>query len=139
MYLQHGSKDSHLCVDIYDEAGVGGGASGIAGGLLHPYSPKGPHLHSLVLGSLLLWHLIDAFRCSMTEIQMLGMLFLTNIVHYTFAVKLLWQGAECWEESLSLLNIAEQALLKQVKQGKGEILEDGESVIVRRRFVLRHV
>lgn len=90
--LLHGSKDSHLCVDIYDEAGIGGGASGIAGGLLHPYSPK---------------------------------------------VKLLWQGAECWEESLNLLNIAEQALLKLVKQGKGEILEDGESVIVRRRGILR--
>ncbi|PIN11374.1 D-amino-acid oxidase [Handroanthus impetiginosus] len=38
--LQHGSKESHLCVDIYDEVGVGGGASGVAGGLLHPYSPK---------------------------------------------------------------------------------------------------
>ncbi|KAG6410470.1 hypothetical protein SASPL_128531 [Salvia splendens] len=95
--LRHGSKDSHLSVDIYDEAGVGGGASGIAGGLLHPYSPK---------------------------------------VH-RFAVKLLWHGAECWEESLSLLNIAEQALLNLVNQGKGEIVEDGDSVIVRRRGILR--
>ncbi|XP_057767122.1 uncharacterized protein LOC130987562 [Salvia miltiorrhiza] len=90
--LRHGSKDSHLCVDIYDEAAVGGGASGIAGGLLHPYSPK---------------------------------------------VKLLWNGAECWDETLSLLNIAEQALLKLVNQGEGKILEDGESAIVRRRGILR--
>lgn len=27
-------------IDIYDEAGLGGGASGVSGGLLHPYSPK---------------------------------------------------------------------------------------------------
>lgn len=37
---------------------------------------------------------------------------------------------------MNLLNIAEQALL--VKQGKDEILEDGDSVIVRRRFVHSH-
>lgn len=29
-----------LNIDIYDEAGIGGGASGVSGGLLHPYSPK---------------------------------------------------------------------------------------------------
>ncbi|XP_058180721.1 uncharacterized protein LOC131299121 isoform X6 [Rhododendron vialii] len=29
-----------MCIDIYDEVGIGGGASGVAGGLLHPYSPK---------------------------------------------------------------------------------------------------
>ncbi|KAF8389176.1 hypothetical protein HHK36_025869 [Tetracentron sinense] len=34
------SKESHLCIDIYDEIGIGGGASGVSGGLLHPYSPK---------------------------------------------------------------------------------------------------
>jgi glycine/D-amino acid oxidase-like deaminating enzyme len=28
-------------VDLFDEAGIGGGASGVSGGLLHPYSPKG--------------------------------------------------------------------------------------------------
>ncbi|XP_059637813.1 uncharacterized protein LOC132279791 isoform X2 [Cornus florida] len=37
---QYGPKDLQLCVDIYDEAGIGGGASGVSGGLLHPYSPK---------------------------------------------------------------------------------------------------
>lgn len=30
-----------LSVDVYDEVGIGGGASGVSGGLLHPYSPKG--------------------------------------------------------------------------------------------------
>ncbi|XP_015694282.2 uncharacterized protein LOC102718657 [Oryza brachyantha] len=38
--LKHSSKDSRVRVDIYDENGVGGGASGVSGGLLHPYSPK---------------------------------------------------------------------------------------------------
>ncbi|KAH7841946.1 hypothetical protein Vadar_004436 [Vaccinium darrowii] len=38
--LQHSSKELPMCIDIYDEVGIGGGASGVAGGLLHPYSPK---------------------------------------------------------------------------------------------------
>ncbi|KAL5698797.1 hypothetical protein ACHQM5_029787 [Ranunculus cassubicifolius] len=38
--LQNVPKESHLCIDIYDEVGIGGGASGVAGGLIHPYSPK---------------------------------------------------------------------------------------------------
>ncbi|XP_073010077.1 uncharacterized protein [Typha latifolia] len=38
--LKHNAKESHICVDIFDENGVGGGASGASGGLLHPYSPK---------------------------------------------------------------------------------------------------
>ncbi|XP_068648817.1 uncharacterized protein [Aristolochia californica] len=38
--LKDSPKESNLCVDIYDEIGIGGGASGVAGGLLHPYSPK---------------------------------------------------------------------------------------------------
>lgn len=53
LYLQHSSEDSHICIDLYDEAGIGGGASGIAGGLLHPYSPKGSYLYSVVFDSLL--------------------------------------------------------------------------------------
>ncbi|KAK2993661.1 hypothetical protein RJ640_009476 [Escallonia rubra] len=40
IFLQHSPKDLHLCIDIYDEFGIGGGASGVSGGLLHPYSPK---------------------------------------------------------------------------------------------------
>ncbi|WJZ98265.1 hypothetical protein VitviT2T_016804 [Vitis vinifera] len=38
--LQHSSKELRVCIDIYDEVGIGGGASGVSGGLLHPYSPK---------------------------------------------------------------------------------------------------
>ncbi|GFP97056.1 hypothetical protein PHJA_001849700 [Phtheirospermum japonicum] len=85
----HGPKESNICVDIYDGVGIGGGASGVAGGLLHPYSPK---------------------------------------------VKLLWQGAELWNESLHLLNIAERAL---AKERRGETPENGESHIIRRRGILR--
>ncbi|KAL8497786.1 hypothetical protein ACS0TY_021208 [Phlomoides rotata] len=92
--LLHGCKESHLCVDVYDGVGIGGGASGIAGGLLHPYSPK---------------------------------------------VKLLWRGAECWQESLNLLNIAEGAIFKLINEGKYENPKIGESPIVRRRGILRPV
>ncbi|XP_052182092.1 uncharacterized protein LOC127794866 [Diospyros lotus] len=38
--LLHSPKELHVCIDIYDEVGIGGGASGVSGGLLHPYSPK---------------------------------------------------------------------------------------------------
>lgn len=38
---QSSGKDLGLHIDIYDEVGIGGGASGVSGGLLHPYSPKG--------------------------------------------------------------------------------------------------
>ncbi|KAK1395927.1 DAO domain-containing protein [Heracleum sosnowskyi] len=38
--LQHSPKENHVCIDIYDDVGIGGGASGVSGGLLHPYSPK---------------------------------------------------------------------------------------------------
>ncbi|VFR01389.1 unnamed protein product [Cuscuta campestris] len=38
--LQNSSKEAHLFIHIYDEIGTGGGASGVSGGLLHPYSPK---------------------------------------------------------------------------------------------------
>ncbi|XP_009587249.1 uncharacterized protein [Nicotiana tomentosiformis] len=38
--LQQSSEELNLRIDIYDEVGVGGGASGMSGGLLHPYSPK---------------------------------------------------------------------------------------------------
>ncbi|KZV28377.1 hypothetical protein F511_16745 [Dorcoceras hygrometricum] len=90
--LQHASEEIHLCVDIYDEAGVGGGASGVAGGLLHPYSPK---------------------------------------------AKLLWRGAECWKESLNLLNIAQDAILKKVNTAERETAQTCETQIVRRKGILR--
>ncbi|XVF48471.1 hypothetical protein PTKIN_Ptkin03bG0192900 [Pterospermum kingtungense] len=38
--LKESPKDLPLHIDLYDEAGIGGGASGVSGGLLHPYSPK---------------------------------------------------------------------------------------------------
>ncbi|CAN1166602.1 hypothetical protein LINPERHAP2_LOCUS26787 [Linum perenne] len=38
---QDSPRELNLRVDLYDEAGIGGGASGVSGGLLHPYSPKG--------------------------------------------------------------------------------------------------
>lgn len=45
-------KELSLSVDVYDEVGIGGGASGVSGGLLHPYSPKGK----------LLWHGAECWR-----------------------------------------------------------------------------
>ncbi|KAI7728546.1 hypothetical protein M8C21_001064 [Ambrosia artemisiifolia] len=38
--LERSATDLHVHVDVLDEVGIGGGASGVAGGLLHPYSPK---------------------------------------------------------------------------------------------------
>lgn len=38
--LSESSKELNICIDIYDEIGIGGGASGVSGGLIHPYSPK---------------------------------------------------------------------------------------------------
>ncbi|KAL4181415.1 hypothetical protein AMTRI_Chr12g237140 [Amborella trichopoda] len=62
--IEQSARELSLCIDIYDELGIGGGASGVAGGLLHPYSPK---------------------------------------------AKLLWKGAQCWEEAMVMLSIAEAA------------------------------
>ncbi|CAN6681365.1 unnamed protein product [Malus baccata var. baccata] len=49
------SKDSYIHVDIYDEVGIGGGVSGVSGGLLHPYSPK----------AKLLWRAADCWTESL--------------------------------------------------------------------------
>ncbi|GLT85392.1 hypothetical protein SLE2022_035830 [Rubroshorea leprosula] len=38
--LRNSPREMQLNIDIYDEVGIGGGASGVSGGLLHPYSPK---------------------------------------------------------------------------------------------------
>ena len=76
--LKLSPKDSNLRIDVFDEVGIGGGASGVSGGLLHPYSPK---------------------------------------------AKLLWRAAECWDEALRLLNVAEAAV-------------PDAAPIVRRRLVL---
>nr|BAD95350.1 putative D-amino acid dehydrogenase [Arabidopsis thaliana] len=50
--LKESPKELRLSVDVYDEVGIGGGASGVSGGLLHPYSPKGK----------LLWHGAECWR-----------------------------------------------------------------------------
>lgn len=34
--LKHSPKDSRVSVDVYDKNGIGAGASGVSGGLLHP-------------------------------------------------------------------------------------------------------
>lgn len=53
-----------------------------------------------------------------------------------FAVKLLWRAAECWKESLNLLNIAEDAYLKLASKGERETPLNCETQIVRRKYVL---
>ncbi|KAI5659059.1 hypothetical protein M9H77_27852 [Catharanthus roseus] len=88
--LQNSCKELQLSIDLYDEIGIGGGASGVAGGLLHPYSPK---------------------------------------------VKLLWRGAECWRETLKLLQVAEDT--EYCKFSGAEEEEVFQNSIVRRRGILR--
>lgn len=136
--MQHGPKDARLCVDIYDELGIGGGASGVSGGLLHPYSPKGshsysfrvwkgwtfPHSYVLFFPSFLclLRRLCFAFSWG-TDIKKIFARFSSSIQaagnwYWNFymafsycksTAKLLWRGAECWKECQKLLNIAETA------------------------------
>ncbi|KAB2618770.1 hypothetical protein D8674_014695 [Pyrus ussuriensis x Pyrus communis] len=57
--LKQSSKDSNIRVDIYDEVGIGGGASGVSGGLLHPYSPK----------AKLLWRAADCWTESLNPLS----------------------------------------------------------------------
>eukprot|EP00898_Chlorokybus_atmophyticus_P003870 jgi/Chlat1/4484/Chrsp29S04423 len=52
--LQHARTGVPVAVDLYDAVGIAGGASGVAGGLLHPYSPKGK----------LLWYGGEGFRAA---------------------------------------------------------------------------
>ncbi|KAI9076177.1 hypothetical protein K1719_041875 [Acacia pycnantha] len=80
-------KRLDLKIDLYDEVGIGGGASGIAGGLLHPYSPK---------------------------------------------VKLLWEGAQCWNDSINLLKIAEEVANSR-KCKVGESSENIETFVGHKR------
>ncbi|KAI4344244.1 hypothetical protein L6164_011492 [Bauhinia variegata] len=89
--LKHSPKELQLRIDIYDEVGVGGGASGISGGLLHPYSPK---------------------------------------------VKLLWEGAQCWKESIKLLRIAEAACVSEDCK-IGESAENMKAFAAQKRGILR--
>ncbi|PON67087.1 FAD dependent oxidoreductase [Parasponia andersonii] len=92
--LRESAKDLNLRIDIYDEIGIGGGASGISGGLLHPYSPK---------------------------------------------AKLLWRGAECWNECLKLLSVAESAAIdsQELDSAISDFDPHFHGLIVRKRGVLR--
>ncbi|XP_024978891.1 uncharacterized protein LOC112516117 isoform X2 [Cynara cardunculus var. scolymus] len=91
--LEQSPIELHICIDVLDEVGIGGGASGVSGGLLHPYSPK---------------------------------------------VKPLWRAAECWEESLRLLSIAETAISsKELGLNNGELAQNSNGFIARRRGILR--
>lgn len=129
-HIQNTSKELQLSIDLYDEIGIGGGASGVAGGLLHPYSPKGLCLLKIYRTPVLFLkaYLVSPFFKKLYTI-------LTSFFH--FAVKLLWQGAACWRESLKLLRVAEDADHYKASNG-----EEGEelfhSSIVRRRFVYTH-
>ncbi|ESW10422.1 hypothetical protein PHAVU_009G208100 [Phaseolus vulgaris] len=89
--LKQSPKELNLRVDVYDEVGIGGGASGMSGGLLHPYSPK---------------------------------------------VKLLWEGAQCWKESMELLRAAEEASVCKDYRTE-ESAEDMEAFVVHKRGILR--
>lgn len=81
--LKQSPKELQMRIDIYDEVGIGGGASGVSGGLLHPYSPK---------------------------------------------VKLLWEGAQCWKESMKLLRVAEEASVSKDCR-TGESAEDMKAFV----------
>ncbi|RYR20910.1 hypothetical protein Ahy_B03g066134 isoform B [Arachis hypogaea] len=86
--LKHSPKELDLRIDIYDEVGIGGGASGISGGLLHPYSPK---------------------------------------------VNLLWEGAQCWKDSIKLLKVAEEASVsRDCKIGQSD--ENTKAFAYQKRF-----
>ncbi|XP_015954152.1 uncharacterized protein LOC107478530 [Arachis duranensis] len=89
--LKHSPKELDLRIDIYDEVGIGGGASGISGGLLHPYSPK---------------------------------------------VNLLWEGAQCWKDSMKLLKVAEEASVsRDCKIGQSD--ENMKAFAYQKRGILR--
>lgn len=87
--------------------GIGGGASGISGGLLHPYSPKGTFLIFVLLQ---IYMLVCVCGCS----EFLSCHFMSILWNMLIGVvKPLWEGAQCWKESIKLLRIAEDASLSK--------------------------
>lgn len=48
--LQLSGESLQISVEVFDEEGIGAGASGVSGGLLHPYTPKGKLVWSGVEG-----------------------------------------------------------------------------------------
>lgn len=120
--MQHNPKDLHVCIDIYDEVGVAGGASGVSGGLLHPYSPKGNSAF------LFLHYSLQIFPELISD----GL-----IIKSLLPVKPLWRGVECWKESLKLLSIAEAAVeSKDANTGSQQLAQSFNRFIVRRRLSL---
>ena len=71
-----------MCVELIDKSGIGCGASGVSGGLLHPYSPKGSF--------------IDFYSSAPMYRQARWA-----------AGKVLWRGMEAWRDAVSLVTIAE--------------------------------
>ena len=140
--MQHSSKESqHICIDIYDEVGIGGGASGISGGLLHPYSPKGSHHFFLNLSNLSVimssLPLLVSYVIGIQQIFIFKHLLLTGYSVQILAAKLLWRGAECWKESLNLLSIAEAAWHSRDSTSETqEFDQELDGFIVRRGFAL---
>ncbi|KAF3779659.1 hypothetical protein EJ110_NYTH40903 [Nymphaea thermarum] len=112
--LKLSARDTGLHVDIYDEVGIGGGASGVAGGLVHPYSPKGM--------SSYIYH-----RDSRIKLKHCFVLYyFTNYTCFSFiwlyvTVKPLWRGAECWEEAMKLLRVAEIAAESRTSSWNNDI------------------
>lgn len=93
-----------MSVDIYDENGVGGGASGVSGGLLHPYSPKGLPPSSQPNNLKVI-----GFVPNLCGYSANGLASVMRLNSLLTTVKLLWRGAEFWKESMDLLRSAEQA------------------------------
>lgn len=87
---QSSGKDLGLRIDIFDEVGIGGGASGVSGGLLHPYSPKGTityqpsSLYSTLCSSVITFfhsiYLYCSFCCSLVTICSMIFIFSTMLM-----------------------------------------------------------
>ena len=88
---QSSGKDLGLRIDIFDEVGIGGGASGVSGGLLHPYSPKGTityqssSLHSTLCSFVITFffhsiYLYCSFCCSLVTICSMIFIFSTMLM-----------------------------------------------------------
>lgn len=107
--FQHSPRDSRVSVDIYDENGVGGGASGVSGGLLHPYSPKGPSSIVSTKPSESHWFRTPPMATQRMTWHPAYFISVMRLNSLLTTVKLLWRGAEFWKESMDLLRSAEQA------------------------------
>lgn len=127
-YFQCSPREMHLHIDVYDEIGIGGGASGVSGGLLHPYSPKG-----LLLVFKL--YFMQSFHADSSLKIHFTLEILMSLTTSILAAKLLWQGEACWKECLKLLRIAEAAAgYKECNWEVQESEQNRSGFIVRRRL-----